>query len=190
MALIAFMVALGGFTHAHPLALEYSITDTGTALYDYDFDLILDNHDGSWATGQGWSWIVFGDAQSSDSPLSDFELDTADLPVGPFDDLNYSSGYHNGPTWLTSGGSSNVYWVPNAVGSKLSWSGTSEADLGQGQLLYSALWAQDGALLPSFETATLKARVRVNPIPEPCSLLLFGAALAGAGAAQWRRRRG
>ena len=56
-------LALGlatGAAHADsPLDLSYSVSLGSDGLYDYNFTLTLDNHDGSWIAGQGWGWITF-----------------------------------------------------------------------------------------------------------------------------------
>jgi hypothetical protein len=160
---------------AGPLRLDYEVTDLGTGLFEYEFDLVLDNSDGSWAAGQGWAWFIFGDAQSSSSPLTNWAGDAGDLPVGPWTSYSSSGGFHNGPTFA----SVSAYWVPTGVLDSLSWSGTSTADLAQGQLLFSTLLTQGGAVAANFDVA--------RRIPEPTTLALFGLGLVGVVA--WRRKK-
>jgi hypothetical protein len=61
----------------------YSIVDNGDGTYSYGFDLVLDNNDGSWQAGQGFDWIIFGDAQNMPSPFADFVMSDGVFPVGP-----------------------------------------------------------------------------------------------------------
>jgi hypothetical protein len=133
-----------------PLALDYVVTDTGLGVYQYDFTLTLTNDDGSWSPGQGYGWIIFGDANQSDSPLSDFQMDPAQFPVGPWTSLTSSVGYHNGPTFnyvLDK-------WVPSDIGDTLQWTGFSAVFLDQDQLLFSSLYGDRFAPV-EFVIATL-----------------------------------
>jgi hypothetical protein len=171
------LLTLGASTAAQatPLRLEYAVTPIGGGLFNYEFDLILDNNDGTWVAGQGWSWLVFGDTWLASSPLSDFVPDPSDFPVGPWTFLHSTSGGHNGPTFGLVG----VYWVPLAIGETLNWSGTSAANLAQGDLLFSTLQNLQGGVLANLEVAHL--------VPEPSTALLVGLGLAGMAAG---RRRG
>ena len=75
--------ALSSTAHATPLRMDYAVTDLGGGIWDYEFYLTLDNNDNSWNYGNGWGWVIIGDAQSSDSPLYDWAGDNGDFPVGP-----------------------------------------------------------------------------------------------------------
>lgn len=166
---------------ATPLRMEYTVTDLGGGLYDYEFDLILDNGDGTWAPGQGWRWLIFGDSPTSPSPLANFAGDPTDLPVGPWTGYSSTGGGHNGPSF------SFVldYWIPSGVMDELNWSGTSTADLQQGEMLFSTLAGTlNGGVPASFETA-----YRIDPpvIPEPSTLALLAA--GGLLVVTVRRRR-
>ncbi|MAE70049.1 MAG: hypothetical protein CME06_06225 [Gemmatimonadetes bacterium] len=106
---------------ATPLRMDFTVTELGDGLYDYEFVLKLDNHDSSWEPGQSWGWVIAADAQESDSPLADFVGDPADLPIGPWDTYTVSMGYHNGPTlWHVLD-----EWSPVEEGDLLTWSGIS-----------------------------------------------------------------
>jgi hypothetical protein len=178
MVLLLLGFSTATVSMASPLTLDYSVNNVGPGLYHYSFDLILDNHDSSWALGQGWSWITFGDALSASSPLTNFTLDNNVLPVGPFTSLSFSSGFHNGPTWLNNN-SGITYWTPTSIGDELEWSGTSTANLLQGNLLFSTLLTLNDASNANVEIAN---RIdNTNVVPEPSTIFLFGAGLAGVG---------
>ena len=82
-----------------PLRLDYCVQALGGGSYQYAFTLTLDNHDGSWVAGQGWRWFIFGDRQQGSSPLQNWVIDPSSLPVGPWNQMSSSGGYHNGPTF-------------------------------------------------------------------------------------------
>lgn len=170
---------------ASPLRLDYSITDLGGSLYDYDFILSVDDHDGSFQVGQGWNWITFGDVLAAPSNLTNFVFDASDFPVGPFLSGSSSSGGHNGPTLLEFDFSSAGGWHPTAVGDSLAWSGTSDAYLGQGELKFSTLnFSGPGTTYADFETANL-VHAQGPAVPEEVSVLpLLGIALAAIAGAR------
>ena len=166
-ALALLTVASTTTAEATPLRLEYAVTPIGGGLFNYEFDLILDNNDSTWVAGQGWGWLIFGDTWLASSPLSDFVPDPSDFPVGPWTSLGATSGGHNGPTMQPA----SAYWVPLAIGETLNWSGTSAANLGQGELLFSTLRNLQGGVQADLEVAHL--------VPEPSTALLVGLGLAG-----------
>ncbi len=163
-AVIAAYMGLAASAGATPLKMEYCVTPAG-ALFEYKITLTLDNNDGSWAPGQGWGWIMFGDMMETQpplppavSPLNDFVMNPASFPIGPYTKLTSTGGLHNGPTL----GPIQNLWVPNAIGDKLEWTGTSASNLAQGQMLWSNLWFGGGASTAEFIVGELV------PCGSPC----------------------
>ena len=152
VALLGLWVGSAGLARAQAaLAMDYVVTDLGTGLYEYDITLTLTNDDGSWQPGQGFGWIIWGDGQEMQSPISDFTMDSSQFPVGPWTDLSNTGGYHNGPTFAFVLDT----WVPSAVGDYLKWTGYSATFLDQDQMLFTSLYTTGGAPIIQFATATL-----------------------------------
>jgi len=168
--LLLALITLCNAANADLISLEYVKTNLGSGGHQYDLKLTLTNEDNSYAPGQGWNWIVFGDVPSGTSPLSDFVLLGETFP-NP--DLNFSSsaGGHNGPTFIDSINIATNGWIPNFVGDFVTWSGTSASDIPDGSLLFSTLIAFNGANNANFQIA--------NAVPEPSSLGMISAALTG-----------
>ena len=180
IALLTSCLCLTGIAQATPLGLDYAVDNIGGGLFEYEFSLVLDNNDNTWTSGQGWRWFIFGDALSSPSPLTDFVGDVSNLPVGPWTFFTTSGGGHNGPTF----GSVLDYWIPTAIGERLSWSGTSTADLAQGELLFSTLAGTlGGAVAADSEVAN---RIDSVPVPEAPGIALLVVGLAVLGLSKYR----
>ena len=176
MAAAGCLCGTASAQQAGPLELSYDVTIIGGGQYYYDFWLTLENLDNSWSSGQGWGWLVFGDEpdQNIGSPLTNWVGDTNTLPAGPWTFFTSSGGGHNGPTL----GNVLDTWVPTAIGETIHWGGTSNAFVGQGDMLWSTLVHENGAVMHNFKVATL--------IPAPGAVALMGlAGLVGTG----RRRR-
>lgn len=184
------LLALQATADATPLTLNYTVQPYIPGYYLYDFSVVLDNHDGTWASGQQWDQIIFGDASYTESP---FFLDWHYVSYDPIIFPASSGGSHNGPTLLInptlepySPGvlfGSLPGWEPTAVGDTLQWSGFSSKLLGQGDLLWSTLVASNVSQRALFDVAQL------NPTPVPPALPLFASGLGVLGLAGWRRRR-
>ena len=167
-----------------PLRMDYSIEDIGGGLYDYTFTVTLDNNDGSWAAGQSWGWLIFGDAESVETPLTNFVGDPDDLPIGPWDGYTTSGGFHNGPTlnYVLD------CWQPTSVGESLSWSGTSDADLSD-ELLWSCIYSCGGSpnrpdFTPAYLVSAGGLEVVLSNYPasvEPGTALAFRADAVNSG---------
>lgn len=171
------LLGLTGIASAQtPLELGYDVTDLGGGVFQYDFVLVNTNTSGTWSAGQNFDWIIFGDAAGGPSNLTGFVGDPGSLTGTPWADEGFtsSSGGHNGPTLLDFNNGL-LGWVPGFVGDSVSWSGTSTANLGQGELLWSNLVGS--GVHADFAVATL--------VPVPASSLMLGV----AGLAIIRRRR-
>ncbi len=161
---------------ADVLDLYYKKTDLGGS-YHYDFKLVVTNNDNSFAAGHGFNWIIFGDVASATSTLPDFVLLSETFP-NPNIIFTFSSGGHNGPTFLDTVNLLTNGWLPTGVGDFVTWEGTSNFDVPDGQLLFSTLIAINGATPTDFKAAI--------PVPEPgLTTLLATSALFGL----IRRRR-
>lgn len=176
------MLFTAGSAQATPLRLDYIVNPSGGG-YAYQFRLTLDNHDNTWASGQGWGWIVFGDvAWPGPSPLQNFVADPASFPAGPFTGVTSTSGGHNGPTLApvsVVGGF--VYWTPAGAGAYLEWAGTATTLVEQGSLFWSSLLYSGGAKPANFELARrVTSFTGGHAVPEGGdALILLGLALGG-----------
>lgn len=160
------LAALAGSSSAASLNLTYSIAPAGS-LWAYNMTLSVDTSVSSWAPGMGWSWITFGDVPNNGtSPLADFSLTSA--PPAPYASLSFSSGGHNGPSWIFDGASNIAYWTPTSAADTISWSGTSSFHATPGSLQFSELLTQSGATNDNFKNMIQSA------VPEPASLLVLG----------------
>lgn len=176
---------------ATPLTMEYTKT-TVSGGFRYDFTLTLDNHDGSWAAGQQWDWIVFGESSTAFSQPSAFDTNGAasgglswnTLSFGaPISSITTSSGGHNGPTLaMASNGVGLPGWQPLALGDSVAWSGTSVVDVGSSPLYWTSLVTGGGAATVQFERAWIAGTAPGAAVPEPSALALAVLALAGVGA--------
>lgn len=138
---VASLCCVSAFARSTPLTLSYSITPELGGVFRYQFRMTLDNHDGTWAPGQGWGWVVYADAYYSPSPMDDFQGNPLDLPIGPWDEYTTSEGEHNGPTlgFLLN------MWSPVFIGESITWSGHSTVRATPGSLTWSSLVTTGGA---------------------------------------------
>lgn len=161
------LAGLAALSSAASLALCYTATPNGN-LYDYTMTLSVDTSQSAWSAGMGWTWITFGDVNSGTSTLADFTLTSA--PPSPFNQLSFSSGGHNGPTWLFDANGI-VYWTPTSANDTLTWTGTSANPGAPDTLQFSELMVTGGASADNFKD------MEVCPVPEPASLLVLGGLL-------------
>lgn len=173
--LSAVLVLTPAQAFAQPLRLDYEVTPLGGGVFNYDFSFVNDNNDGSWSPGQSFRWFVFGDVPSGSSPLTNFIGDPNSFVNSPYTGFGRTSGGHNGPdlqSVLTD-------WVPSGVGDSFQFSGTSTADLAQGQMQWSNVTggSSNPGIRGNFEDA-----IRV---PEPTAMML----MTLGGLAMLRRRR-
>jgi len=186
VVLAAMLLALPAASFAEPLTLHYDLTDLGGGLHQYDFTLLLDNHDNSWTSGNSWDWIVFGDRLWSYSGPDAIPNDWSWISSDPGLRRVYSTGGHEGPTVWIGVELSLPGWTPSSVGDALHWSGTTTRFLPDGHLRWSSLiWG--GGASEVYSAPAVEDGVEEEIVPEPASLLLVGTGLVGLRA--WRRRR-
>lgn len=174
---IAALALVAQATVATPLTLSYQVTNLGSS-YQYDFNLVLDNHDNSWAAGEQWDWLVFGDRVGGGSNAEAIKcVDWTWISLAAGSTSTCSSGAHQGNT-LGLGGNGVILpgWSPTAVGQSLSWSGKTSTLVSPDNMYWSSLITGGGAQTVQFE----KAKNTAN-LPEPASLLLFSLGLISLG---------
>lgn len=165
-----------------PLTLDYSITPSG-GLFDYQFTLTLDNNDASWTPGQTWNWIIFGDRSPGYPSPSGFCPNSSECPQNalftppPGFTATSSEGYSQGPTLAYGGDVAGPGWQPSGVGDAITWSYTSQYNLGA-TLTFSSLVTTGGAQLFEFEPGHLIATAAV-PEPATWTMLILGLGMIG-----------
>jgi len=167
--------------NSSPFSLSYSVTSVGPN-FQYNFDLKLDNNDGSWIAGQGFNWFIVGDANGSPSLFtegSDFFV-PASVPAGFV--AAASGGGHNGPTLCFGGCGDSPGYVPTAVGDSIMFAGISATFLAPGDLLWSNLLYTSGATGADFHPAIASA------VPEASTWAMMILGFAGVGFVTYRRR--
>lgn len=176
---------------AASLNLNYTVEDLTNGLFDYSFQLKVDNKDNSYVPGQGWAWIIFGDTPTENNGQGTLPNWVGDLSkssplIGVF---NTTVGGHNGPTLWTPGNFDIVRWTPSNVNDYLYWSGKSTAKVPQGQLLFSTIFPLNGATPADFKVANQVDSLAVpEAVPEP--LTVFGSILGlGVLGAVKRKRK-
>ena len=178
---------------AASLNLNYTVETLTDGLFNYSFQLKVDNTDNSYVPGQAWRWIIFGDTPFYPS-APPFGEGTLPNWVG---DLSKSSpwitsfsttvGGHNGPTLYGTPGIDVLdWWIPSDVNDYLYWSGKSTAKLSQGELLFSTLAGTLNGATP----ADFKVAYEVDSLAVPEPLTVFGSILGlGVLGAVKRKRK-
>lgn len=164
---------------AIPLTLNYQVTNLGST-YQYNFDLVLDNHDNSWTAGQQWDWIVFGDRVGG---FPNAEAITCSNWVWGSSETGVagacSSGFHQGnAVAFGANGVTLPGWMPAFIGDTLSWSGTSTTLVADGDMYWSPVITGNGAT----GGGTFNLANRTSSVSEPSPLLLLSVGLLGLGA--------
>ena len=173
------LAASASFAAASPLDLFARSSFNGTN-YDYSFTLRLTNTDGSWVSGDGWGWIVFGE-KTATVDFDSFVGTPGSMLDSPWTDFELSEGAHHGPTL------SSIFdvWTPTAVGQSVHWSGTADVDLPE-EFQWSSLYT-GGAASEIDRKAILNmpdGEGTPNPVPEPTAF-----AGIGIGIVAFLRRR-
>ena len=131
--LLMLVVLAACWIQATPLRLDYTKAFHGNGVAYYSFTLTLSNQDQTWAQGQGFNWVIFGDSPDlGGSVFRDFTLISSS---GPWNQVTMTSGSHNG--WLL--GPTGQSWTPAAVGDFVTWHGYSTVDLPSGAIRFSVL---------------------------------------------------
>lgn len=169
---------LGSTLQASPFTLYYTVTDTGSG-YDYSFNLVADDNDGTLGDGATLNWFIIGDALSSASPITEGASFFTSIPSDWF--ASSSGGGHNGPT-LCYSGSCGATPATFTLGDTLSFTGHSATLLESGQLLWSTL---SGSPRTDFAVAVLG---EVTSVPLPAGLPLLVGGLAALGLVARRKR--
>ncbi|MBK9974514.1 MAG: hypothetical protein IPP14_07045 [Planctomycetes bacterium] len=170
---------------AAPLALEYSVSGSSTP-YTYNFRLTLDNHDGSWAPGQGWRGVSFG-MSTAPATFATWQTDTSAYPVGPWNATYWTSssgpsGSFSGPGFVNSPGPQ-LYWIPSTVGEFIQWSGTADVLIENGSQM---IWLTSQGTLNGASYVWLEPTRRVGDwldcAPVAASPVVVGPSFTGGGA--------
>lgn len=178
---------------AASLNLNYTVETLTDGLFNYSFQLKVDNTDNSYVPGQAWRWIIFGDVPGKDNGQGNFSAESnltnwvGDLSKSSpwIASFSTSFGGHNGPTLLGPGNDVLAWWTPSDVNDYLYWSGKSTANLPQGELLFSTLAGTlNGATPADFKVAN---EVDSLAVPEP--LTIFGSILGVGVLGAVKRKR-
>lgn len=174
----AAVCLLASSSFAIPLTLNYQVTNLGST-YQYNFDLVLDNHDNTWVLGHQWDGIVFGDRkggpqQPGTIPCNDWIWGDSDPGVSKY--TSCTGGAHQGPTLIYGTSASLPGWAPTHIGDVLSWSGTSKTLVADGDMFWFPLNKSPWVIGQFYYQAN-----NTSNLPEPGSLLLFALGLIGLG---------
>ena len=194
-AFLAAVLLVLSWAHASaaPMSITYSAVDAGESLWAYEFVVEFDNNDGTWAPGQKFDYLTFGNEQSATGQYGAFG-DWTWTAIPAIASPNFATGTFNGPTlnFCVTGISCKTSfkdgaWIPQSTGEILFFSGLSSTFIGD-TILWSVLKTSGGQLI-RFESSAYGASYEANvlPTPLPPALALLLSALAGLGIAGWRR---
>lgn len=175
----AFLTAPASAT---PFTVYYDVTDLGGS-YQYDIDVVLDNNDGSWSSGQEFDWFSFGnqtDASAGGGAFGDPVVNGAPALFT----TEVSTGGANGPTLCVDTCSVGDGGYVPSLNETFSFTILASTFLGAGELLWSNLSATGGNA-SQFNIAVLGDPM--SEVPLPAGALLFLTGLGGAAAAGRKR---
>jgi uncharacterized membrane protein YgcG len=156
-ALLALLLS-AAWLQATPLVLDYVKSDHGNGLVYYTFTLTLQNHDSSWAPGQSFGWVIFGDSPTVDgSVFTDFTYISGN---GPWSETTMVTGAHNGVLL----GPTNLMWTPTQVGDSIVWHGSATRDVPDGTIRFSTLSGLGGAVPATFAPTGPQAPPEPGPL--------------------------
>lgn len=180
---VAIALTVAGHASAAPISLNWDVTDLGGS-YQYDFELVVDNNDGTFVQGMAWDWFVIGDAPFGSPRLFPERAGFfTSVPTGWT--ASSTGGSSNGPSLNFGATALTPYWTPT-LGEKVMFSGVSSALVAEDALLWSALRSSGGAPGVRREVATFtESTPSAVPLPAGAWLLIGG---IGALATLRRRR--
>ena len=175
-AFAVFMVA--NAAHAIPFSLFYTLSDIGGGQFQYDFELVLDNNDGSHTAGDGYNWFSIGSgftpgSANTDSPFSEGRSFFTSLPTDW--SATAAFGGYDGPTLYHGGRISTASYTPS-VGASIFFQGVSSTEVADGDLYFNYLVGSNTDTRQSFVAERVDATV---PLPAGLPLILTGGLLLG-----------